>query len=423
MPGHKGVEFLGYESDDITEIKGADSLFECDGVIFDSERNATQIFGTKSTVYSTEGSSLCIRAMLCLVMKYACFLKRQPLVLAAKNAHKTFITAAATLDFPFEWLPQIDDGSYLQSKISIEKLDSLLKEKQPIAVFITSPDYLGNVADIQTIAQICKENNCLLIVDNAHGAYLKFLSPSRHPIDLGADLCCDSAHKTLPSLTGGAYMHIAKTAPDFFCENVKSAMSIFASTSPSYLILQSLDRLNLYLTDGYSQKLSAYIKRIDNLKSVLIKNGFTVFGDEPLKITIAPKSYGYSGIDFAEKLRQNGVECEFCDNDFVVLMLSVENGDDINKIEKVILNIEKHEPIISTSLIKSERTRKLTPRQVLFAPSEKVPVCDAQGRICASINIACPPAVPIVSAGEIIDIAAINQFLYYGIEYCDCVIE
>ena len=423
MPGHKGVNFLGYEADDITEIKGADSLFECDGIIQDSEQNATQIFGAKSTVYSTEGSSLCIRAMLFLAVKYALLLKRKPLILAAKNAHKTFITTSATLDFPFEWLPQIDNGSYLESKICVEKLDSLLKEKQPIAVFITSPDYLGNIADIEAISKICKKNDCLLIVDNAHGAYLKFLSPSHHPIDLGADLCCDSAHKTLPSLTGGAYLHISKTAPDFFCENVKSAMSIFASTSPSYLILQSLDRLNLYLTSGYSKKISAYIKRIETAKLQLIEKGFVIVSNEPLKITIATKSYGYLGTDFAEKLRENGVECEFCDNDFVVLMLSVENGDDIDKITEVILNIKQLSPITSTILTQSERIRKLTPKQVLFLPSEKVQVIKAKGRICASINIACPPAVPIVSAGEIIDTAAIEQFLYYGIEYCDCVIE
>ena len=101
---------------------------------------------------------------------------------------------------------------------------------------------------------------------------------------------------------------------------------------------------------------------------------------------------------------------------------SSDSGD-IDKITEVILNIKQLSPITSTILTQSERIRKLTPKQVLFLPSEKMQVIKAKGRICASINIACPPAVPIVSAGEIIDTAAIEQFLYYGIEYCDCVIE
>ena len=124
---------------------------------------------------------------------------------------------------------------------------------------------------------------------------------------LGADLCCDSAHKTLPVLTGGGYLHVSETAPGFFMEQAANALSLFASTSPSYLILQSLDRANLYLAEGYSESLENFCQQVHKLKKRLIQRGYTLLGDEPLKITIAPKSYGYTGIQLAEILQKQGL--------------------------------------------------------------------------------------------------------------------
>ena len=197
MPGHKGAGSLGVESLDLTEIEGADVLYHEDGILRESQRNATALFGTKKTVYSAEGSSLAIRAMLYL----AKLAGNGNCILAARNAHKTFMTAAALLDLDVQWL--YSSGSLLSCPISTQDLESALQKTKPIAVYITSPDYLGNVADIQGLAEVCHRYGTYLLVDNAHGAYLHFLD--RHPMDLGADLCCDSAHKTLPVLTGGAY--------------------------------------------------------------------------------------------------------------------------------------------------------------------------------------------------------------------------
>ena len=104
--------------------------------------------------------------------------------------------------------------------------------------------------------EVCKTYDTPLLVDNAHGAYLAFLEENRHPIALGATMCCDSAHKTLPVLTGGAYLHISKDAPESFVRSARSMLALFASTSPSYLILASLDRCNASLADGYEKKLA-----------------------------------------------------------------------------------------------------------------------------------------------------------------------
>lgn len=418
MPGHKGKTFLGPEGLDITEIKGADSLYEAEGIIKQSEDNTARLFGTAATLYSTEGSSLCIRAMLELVRGYALSLGKKSFILAGCNAHKVFTLAAALLDFDVKWVG--DSGSsYLSCNISASDLDKELSDldQKPVAVYLTSPDYLGNMLDIKSISTVCDKHKVLLLVDNAHGAYLKFLSPSLHPIDLGAHLCCDSAHKTLPALTGGAYLHISKECDKYFLENAKEAMALFGSTSPSYLILQSLDRVNLYLSQGYTENLSDFITKLSELKATLVSKGYTLVGNEPLKLTINTKFYGYLGTDFAELLHQKNIVSEFSDSDFVTLMLTPENEiSDINALEDVLLNIPQKKALVYSvpDAVSSKTATNI--KEALFGLKEEVDVKFAHGRILASANVGCPPAVPIICAGELINEEAIKAFEYYGIK-------
>lgn len=175
----------------------------------------------------------------------------------------------------------------------------------PVAVYITSPDYLGNLADIEAIADVVHERGSILAVDNAHGAYLRFLEHSRHPIDLGADICCDSAHKTLPVLTGGAYLHISKNAPESFGKNARQALALFGSTSPSYLTMASLDMCNAYLAGDYRRELADTVERIMELKTELKIRGWGVEPSDPLRLVIAAPE-GSSGLELAEKLRKWG---------------------------------------------------------------------------------------------------------------------
>ena len=135
-------------------------------------------------------------------------------------------------------------------------LDELSAEgRTPFGVYLTSPDYLGFVQDVAGLSAVCHAHGLPLLVDNAHGAYLHFLKEgSRHPIQLGADLCCDSAHKTLPVLTGGAYLHLGPSVQADEAA-VRNALALFGSTSPSYLILQSLDAANAILADSFREKL------------------------------------------------------------------------------------------------------------------------------------------------------------------------
>ena len=152
---------------------------------------------------------------------------------------------------------------------------------------------------------------------------MRFLPESMHPIDLGADLCCDSAHKTLPVLTGGAYLHLCAKLDAALGSQAKNALMIFGSTSPSYLILQSLDAANRYLEE-YPSRLKDQLLRIASFKASLRRYGYTLYGSEPLKLTIDAKPFGYRGDQLADILRRQKMEPEYADPDYVVLMLSAE---------------------------------------------------------------------------------------------------
>ena len=419
MPGHKGKSFLGCEDLDITEIKGADALYEADGIIARSEENAGAIFGTGRTLYSTEGSSQCIRAMLYLAL--TCRAKgAAPVIVAARNVHKAFIYAAALLDFEVVWLWPEENRSLCACPVTAEGLERILKglSAPPAAVYVTSPDYLGNHQDIAALAEAAHRYGTILAVDNAHGAYLHFLDTPIHPMDLGADLCCDSAHKTLPVLTGGAYLHISKTAPAAFAENAKGAMALFGSTSPSYLTLLSLDRCNRYLTEDYPVRLTDTVERLEVLRNTLRRRGWQVEQSDPLRITIFPPR-GVPGTNLAERLRKGGIECEFADPDFLVLMATPENGEEdfMRLLETLGSNTVPAAERSALPLARGERGCSI--RQALFAPHETVPAVEALGRICAAPTVACPPAIPIAVSGERITKEAIELFRHYGVETAD----
>lgn len=431
MPGHKGKGHLGFEKYDITEITGADSLYLADGIIKESEENLTKLYESGGSFYSCEGSSHCIRAMMHLIKLYA----EGEYVLASRNAHSSFISACALNDLDIEWLYPCEGSSYLSCVITPEKLEKVLSrvDKAPACVYITSPDYLGNMCDIAGLSQVCKNHGVYLVVDNAHGAYLKFLEKDMHPITLGADMCCDSAHKTLPALTGGAYLHVSRNVPDFFIQNVKSALSLFGSTSPSYLILSSLDNVNKYIAEGFKDKLNTFLSDMEKelgkcrlLTVARAKKGERVydFCREPMKIVIESSRVGYTGKELAEMLHSRGVVCEFFDNDYLVLMPSLENGiDEIKNLVAALDKIEIRQPLPKEGLPLIYPKKVMSPRTAMFSPAEKIKVENALGRTLARSTLSCPPAVSVIVSGEEFNESIVELCEYYGFDTCYVVSE
>ena len=441
MPGHKGRGPLGCEELDITEIAGADELYEAEGIIARSEANAARLFGTARTFYSTEGSSQCIRAMLCLALQAKQPRGQgRPVLLAARNAHKALLYAAALLDFDIRWLWPAPEaaGALCTCPVTEDALSSALaalasEGRAVFGVYLTSPDYLGFVQDIAALSGVCHIHGVPLLVDNAHGAYLHFLKEgSRHPIQLGADLCCDSAHKTLPVLTGGAYLHLNSSvqADD---AAVRSALALFGSTSPSYLILQSLDAANARLAGDFREELDTCRWRLGRLCRELdtLRPGLALplngAHREPLKLTLDASLLGLSGPQLAEHLRGYGVECEYADPRYLVLMPSPENSDeDFARVQLALhaaCTREQPSPAgaycgdaAAFSALAGAVRPGVSIREAVLAPQEMVPAAAAVGRVCAAPAVSCPPAVPIVVSGEKIPPEALPLFARYGIE-------
>lgn len=412
MPGHKGRCFLGCEPWDITEIHGADALYEAEGILAESEQNAAALFGSQRTCYSTEGSSQCIRAMLYLAVAAS----GSHTVVAARNVHRAFVSAAALLDLEIRWLWPEESRSLCGCPISPAQLEETLNSlpEPPAAVYLTSPDYLGGMAQIPALAQVCHQHGTLLLVDNAHGAYLRFLQPSLHPLDLGADLCCDSAHKTLPVLTGGAYLHLSPTAPAQLASLAKSALGLFGSTSPSYLTLASLDLCNRYLAEGYPQRLAEAVERLAELRERLTAAGWRVEPSDPLRVTVAAPR-GVTGQELAGQLRRQGVECEYADRDFLVLMATPENTpEELAQAAAALGQCPGEANPPQLPLARGERACSI--RQAAFAPRETVDAAHSLGRVCGLPTVGCPPAIPIAVSGERITPEALALFAYYGIE-------
>jgi len=414
MPGHKGAGILGFEGMDLTEIYGADELFAAEGIIKESEQNASSLFGCP-TYYSTQGSTLCIQTMCTILCQDAKSKGKKPKILAGRNAHRSFIHAAALLDFEIEWL--YGNSDYLSCKIHAEDLEKAIIESLPTAVYLTNPDYLGNLLDIQSLASVCKKHNVLLAIDNAHGAYLRFLEPSLHPIDLGADLCCDSAHKTLPVLTGGAYLHLSESLNQVWKNDVKHFMEYFSSTSPSYLIMASLDAANEVLDTTFRNSLSECVRSVASLKNTLVQHGYTILSGEPMKITISTKEFGYTGNEIANLLMECDIYPEFYDSDYIVLMPSPYNTkDDLKRLETCLCGIER-KPLLINKPPKLEQSKKaMNVRQALFSSSITLDVSKSLGQVCSSVTVSCPPAILPVIPGEVISESSIEVMRYYGIE-------
>lgn len=426
MPGHKGRILHGLENRDITEIRGADYLYEAEGIIAESEALTAEIFGEGKTLYSTEGSSLSIKTMLGIIKSCRKNREERMVVAAPRNVHKAFIDGCCLLDIDVVWVyPQKLSAQLCSSSITALDVRRTIIEfgRIPDAVYITSPDYLGNMADIRSISEVCREMEIPLLVDNAHGAYLKFLEESLHPLDLGADMCVDSAHKTLPVYTGGGYLHISKSAPqEWFC-CAKEVMSLFASTSPSYLIMGSLDKCCGELQGDLPRKIRECALRVKKSAEIIASCGWEIQNSEPLKLTVYSEKCGYSGDMLADILRKHRIECEYSDSDCVVLMCSPYNDEkDFFILENAFreIPVPAEKAVCNKEKIPKAKVRTSI-RNAYFSCCERVAVEDAEGRICARSAVSCQPSVPIVIPGEEITVEIMKILKRYSIFYVDVI--
>lgn len=420
-PGHKATQnspFYDVFGDalayDVTELPQTDSLFDAEGAIFQAEEAAAAHFGVKHTLFSAGGATLCIQAMLRLVQK--CGNK----LICARNVHRSVVNTMALLGIDPVWVyPTQLKNSELPGFISVQDIQNLLAlHPDASAVFITSPDYYGIMSDIKGIANACKKYDVPLLVDNAHGSHLFYVGDgSLHPARLGAAMTCDSAHKTLPVLTGGAYLQI--NSEQFSYREAKDAMSLFGSTSPSFLIMLSLDLARAWLEHNGKAAYNELCGNVYDIKALCLQKGFDFVKEpysDPARLTLNFGKIGLSGQQANVMLLKYDISSEMHDNSHVVLLPSPFNKKmDFDRLKSFIKNLEVKQPIKIDNFIYSKQQAAMTLRDAVFSQNELIPVEQAISRIAAECRIPCPPGVPVIMPGEIISSETVNNLKNYGV--------
>ncbi|HXK77988.1 MAG TPA: aminotransferase class I/II-fold pyridoxal phosphate-dependent enzyme [Oscillospiraceae bacterium] len=405
MPGHKGRAaglFDQVSEYDVTEVMGTDSLYECKEAIRETERQYAALYESGDCLLSAGGSTLCIQAMLATVLRPG------EEFLIGRNCHSSAVNAAALCGFEPVWL----------MKQTPEALEHALSEHPGVkAAYLTSPDYFGSLADIAACSKICHEHGALLLVDNAHGAHLPFFEKNLHPMHLGADLCADSLHKTLPVLTGGALLHLAD--PSLY-EAAKRRMRLFGSTSPNYLIMLSADGCLDYLGTKARFDFPALAARMETLRALAAENGLApLTGDvEPARLALSVSAVGLTAEQFGARLREFGIEPEYVNPERAVLMASPFNTEeDFCRLETFLRSTPGSKTPAEEFLPDFAPKQKIPMREAVFAASEEIPTEEAEGRVAASLSIPCPPCIALTVPGETVGAETVRLLLHYGVRH------
>lgn len=415
MPAHKSVfSALGLAGEfDITEIPDTGSLFDGEGATALAESEAAKLFETRASFMSAGGCTLCIQAMLRAAAPHG------GKIICGRVVHRSAINAMSLLGIEPIWvLPDRSAGELFSGRITAEAVTAAL-EKNPDAkgVYITSPDYFGLISDVRGIAEAARKFGVPLLVDCAHGAHLKFFKDDISPIKLGAALSAESAHKTLPVLTGGAWLQVGD---ERFVSEIRSAMSLFGSTSPSYPIMISLDLARDWIEQNRSEFLKL-AERVEKTKALCRSLGLTLPEGEcdPTRITFDVQHFGFDGEDVGNMLREGGIEPEYAGLGKVILIPSVMNTDeDFDRLECVLEKIFADAKKVPSELVGVNAfipERAMSAREAILAESEYIQVQNAVGRVAAEPYCPCPPAIPAAMPGEVLGEREVLELRRYGI--------
>ncbi len=398
-PGHKGqatlVKSFADAAWDVTELPETGSLYDGGDAIEQAELEAARVFGAAQTHFSGGGCTLCIQTMLALAAK------RGGAVLMGRNAHRSAVHAAVLLDLDVQWLMSLEP----------EAVQAMLTAHPAIrTVYVTSPDYYGRLADVAALATVCHRHDAVLLVDNAHGSHLGAFG--LHPLALGADATADSAHKTLPVLTGGAYLHIARDGAfaDLPREQIKATMALFGSTSPAFPTLASLDAAQDWWTCEGEEAFRRLRDRAASVFETAAACGWmpTFERCDPVRLTLDCGDGDATVL--AARLRECGAEAEYADARYVVLLLSPFHTDEQLAALKTAIEEAAKTPLpkaadnpFSAAMPKALPRRERRLRDAAFAESETIATNIAVGRVSAGTICPCPPGVAVIVGGEVFD--------------------
>lgn len=419
MPGHKGFDIFdkyGYGDFlrripewDITEIKGADNLFRPEGIIKDTMEDYRELYDAKASYLLINGTSGgIIGALLGTV---PCGSK----VLAARNCHKSVHSGMVLGNIEAEYVyPELlKEG--IQGEIKASDVEMALKNNPDIkAVILPSPNYYGVCSNIKKIAKVTHEAGKILIVDQAHGAHLKFFNKFGYgqgmPMsaeDAGADIVINSIHKTLASFTQSAVINVMTDRVDKYL--LEEKLALVQSTSPSYVLMATL-YINGQILKDHGRELIGEWKgnieyfyeeagKIKNLKLIDVDNL------DRSKFNIDFSSLGIDGHKLEELLIEKNIYSEFFTGDILMCMSGIGNTrEDVRALIKALKEIDKSKigNIRLSSNSKGFLVPKPGPNGEITSSKTFVKLKDSIGKTSGRMIIPYPPGIPFVCPGEII---------------------
>jgi lysine decarboxylase len=404
MPGHKGRlpgDFAAISALDFTEIAPTGDLYTTDGPIAMAERRWAAAVGAREALFFTCGATQGIHTMLAAAVGLGGTL------ILDRGCHKSVYHGMALLDItPVYLQPALLPETALPGPVTAELLEPILiQHPEAQAVFLTSPSYYGVITDLAPIADLCHRYGKYLLVDQAHGAHFPFLGlPSG--VSQGADLTVVSAHKTLPALGSSAILYAGDRAP-WSAQELKRLSGIFATTSPSYPILTSMDCALTLLQGEYGECYREMAKKVEHFRAEIgSKTPFRCLMPneslslDPCRLTIDTRPL--SGKE-ADRLLQNAnIYVEMSDQQYLVCILTCcDTQEDLDRLLEALktLPVENSaaEPILTPP---PEPIFCQSIRSALFGPREFLPLFAAKGRISAQILAPYPPGIPVVAPGE-----------------------
>ena len=383
---------------DLTELAHLDDLHDASGIIEQAERALGNLYASNSK-WLVNGSTVGNWSML------AATVKRGERVYVQRNSHKSVWNAIEWLGLkPVLLTPKIERGTGIPTVVTLDTVEQAIQEfPGGRAVMLTSPTYYGDMADIRTISDYLTSFDIPLLVDEAHGAHLIHPQlPRRSAIFEGASAVVQSAHKTLPALTMGAWVHYKDNIDE---ARLKHALSSFQTSSPSYLIMASLDYARSYLERLTNEEWSAIQKSHAQFVLELKRAGFVVkVGDDFTKVTIL--THPKNGLIFSQHLASIGIDIELAAVDHVLFCLPFREikKQEIEHWIKLLKKASTHMPIIEDDetifpFPQTERVSELHTFETAL-PMQRVLFDRAIGLISAETVIPYPPGIPWILKGE-----------------------
>ena len=403
MPGHKGRlsgAFSEIASIDFTEIAPTGNLYTGEGPIAEAEARFAKAAGAKDALFFSCGATQGIFTML------AAAVGEGGTLILDRSCHKSVYHGMALLDItPVYLSPPLMPDSGLPEPVFPDALESALTaHPEAKAVLLTSPSYYGVITELKPLAELCRRHGVYLLVDQAHGAHFPFAGLPSAAAE-GADLAVVSAHKTLPALGSSSILYIGERAP-WDRLRLKSLSQIFATTSPSYPILASIDYARALLENS-----GVYRDTADMVRSfreqISRETPFRALTDtaalrlDPCRLTIDTGAVGLSGDEADALLRRENIYVEMSDDRYLVAIVSCQDTRaDLERFLAALKGLPAAVPVLPEHPAPPEPLIRTSIRSALLGPSETAVLAEASGRIAAQFVAPYPPGIPVIAPGE-----------------------